>query len=97
MYLIIKKKLSQTIAAALLCSGLQIAAHGAASLNTDTGVLFVPVVNIDNGAAAFAVTLQLKPGALPKVGDEISLQGATPDAVLGLNYSIFSSAQNQAY
>lgn len=80
----------------LLC--IQTIVYAAATFNESTGTLFIPAVDVDRGQAAFSVTLQLAGvPTLPKAGDEFTLQGATPNASLGLRNVTYTSSNGLAY
>jgi hypothetical protein len=80
----------------MLC--LSSVVYAAATFNESSGVLFIPAVDVDRGQAAYSVTLQLTgTPALPKTGDEFIVQGATPNASLGLRNVSYTSSNGLAY
>ncbi len=73
-------------------------AQAAATFNESSGVLFVPAVDVDRGAGAYSVTLQLAgTPSVPKNGDEFVVQGAIPNAALGLRNVSYTSSNGLAY
>jgi hypothetical protein len=70
----------------------------AATYSDSTGVLFIPAVDVDQGQAAYSATLQLSSTPNPlKLGDEFTVQGAAPNASLGLLNAAYTSKAGTAY